>query len=75
MASQPRDHRKYQFKRPDGTIIRSGITRRDPEIRERELQRKVNQSGHLDQVGRATTEDAARAWEKRQRKGTPPGGR
>ena len=32
MASQPRDHRKYQFKRPDGTIIRSGITRRDPQV-------------------------------------------
>ena len=75
MAGEPRNHRKYQFKRPDGTIIRSGITRRNPQTRERELQRGVNRSGHLEQVGRATTEEAARAWEKRQRKGTPPGGR
>ncbi len=72
---QSRDYRKYQFKRPDGTIIRSGITRRDPAIRERELQRTVSRSGHLGQVGRATTEAGARDWEKRQRKGTPPGGR
>ena len=73
--AKPRNYRKYQFKRPDGTIIRSGITRRDPSIRERELQRTVNRSGHLAQVGRATTEEGARDWEKRQQKGTPPGGR
>lgn len=75
MTNTPRDHRKYQFERPDGTIIRKGITRRDLQVRERELQRDVHQRGRIRQVGRATTEDAARAWEKRQLKGTPPGGR
>ena len=75
MARQPRDHRKYHLKGPDNTIIRSGISKRPLSIREREHQRDVAPRGRIEQVGRATTEEAARAWEKRQRKGTPAGGR
>ncbi|MYA19856.1 MAG: hypothetical protein F4Z25_06255 [Chloroflexi bacterium] len=75
MAGKPRNYSKYQFKDRSGRIIRSGITRRDPQVRERELQREVNRSGHLEKVGRRTTKQAAREWEDRQQKGTPPGGR
>ena len=71
----PRDTAKYQFVNPKGQIIRSGITKRPLEERERELQRTENPKGHIRQAGRRTTDEAARAWEKRQHKGTPPGGR
>ena len=37
-----RTHRKYQLENPDGTIIRSGITKRPLEVREGELQREEN---------------------------------
>ena len=70
-----RDHARYQFKRPDGTIIRSGITKRDTSLREGELKRKFNKRGTIHQVGPRVTEQSARDWERRQRKGTPPGGR
>ena len=70
-----RNYRKYKFKKPDGTIIRSGITRRPLEVRERELQREVSRSGRIEQDGRAVTQKAAREWEDRQRTGTPPGGK
>ena len=70
-----RNYRKYKFVRPDGTIARSGITRRPLPVRERELQREVNPRGHIVQDGRATTYAAAREWEDRQRTGTPPGGK
>ena len=70
-----RNYRKYKFVRPDGTVARSGITRRELEIREKELQREVNREGRVVQVGRATSEKAAREWEDRQHTGTPPGGK
>lgn len=59
--SKPRDTYKYQFK--DGNkILHGGITD-DLERREREHQQKWS-GGHIKQVGRKTTEDAARNWEK-----------
>ena len=73
MANKPRDTAKYQLV-DNGRIIRSGITKRPLEVRERELKREEGR-GTVRQVGRRTTDEAARAWEKRQRKGTPPGGR
>jgi len=75
MAGEPRDTAKYRFLDSNGRVIRSGITRRPLDQRERELQREVNSRGRMQQVGRRTTDAAARVWEKRQPKGTPPGGR
>ena len=60
MASK-RDTFKYGFK--DGRkIVHGGITN-DLERREEEHQQKWPK-GHIKQVGRKTTEDAAREWEK-----------
>ena len=75
MSQNPRDTAKYRFRRPDGTIIRSGISRRPLPERESELRRESNRRGTIEQVGRRTTDGGARAWEKRQRTGTPPGGK
>ncbi len=72
--AEPRDTAKYQFRDERGRIVRSGITKRDLEVRERELQRETGIAGTTSQVGRRTTDSAAREWERRQRKGTPPGG-
>ena len=56
-----RDTYKYQFK-VGNKIIHGGITNHLAR-REAEHQRKWP-SGHIKQVGRRTTEEGARAWEK-----------
>jgi len=71
-----RNHRKYELLDEHGNIIRKGITRRPLEEREAELRRTENNpKARIRQVGRATTPEAAREWERKQRTGTPPGGR
>ena len=61
--TNPRDTYKYEFK--DGRkLVHKGITN-DLERREAEHQQKWPK-GHIRQVGRRTTEEAARAWEKEQ---------
>lgn len=60
-----RDTCKYHFKKGN-KIQHSGITD-DLERREQEHQNKWP-GGHITQVGRRTTEDAAREWEKKQKK-------
>ncbi|MGI9411686.1 MAG: hypothetical protein ACR2OV_16540 [Hyphomicrobiaceae bacterium] len=56
-----RDTYKYQFR--DGRkIVHGGITN-DLERREAEHQQK-HPNGRISQVGRKTTEEAARKWEK-----------
>ena len=65
-----RDTYKYDFK-VGHKIVHSGITR-DLEQREQQHQQRWP-TGHIVQVGRATTEEAARAWEGTKRKTiTPP---
>ena len=56
-----RDTYKYHFK-IGNTIVHSGITN-DLERREQEHQQKWPK-GHIKQVGRKTTEEAARKWEE-----------
>lgn len=56
-----RDTYKYLFK-VGNKIVHGGITN-DLERREKEHQNKWS-SGHIRQVGRVTTEEAARKWEK-----------
>ena len=63
--SKPRDTYKYHFKKGN-KIVHSGITD-DLERREQEHQQKWS-NGHIKQVGRKTTEDAAREWEGDQEK-------
>jgi predicted GIY-YIG superfamily endonuclease len=59
--AKPRDTYKYYFK--DGRkIVHGGITK-DLERREQEHQQKWPK-GHIVQVGRCTTEEAAREWEE-----------
>ena len=60
-----RDMYKYHFK-VGNKIVHSGITN-DLERREIEHQQKWSK-GHIKQVGRRTTEDSARKWEKGQDK-------
>ena len=60
-----RDTYKYHFKQGN-KILHSGITD-DLERREQEHQQKWR-GGHIKQVGRQTTEDAAREWENKQEK-------
>jgi predicted GIY-YIG superfamily endonuclease len=62
---EPRDTYKYHFK-IGNKIVKSGITY-DLERREQEHQRKWPK-GHITQVGRKTTDDAALDWEKYQKK-------
>lgn len=57
-----RDTYKYNFK-VGRKIVHRGITD-DLERREGEHQQKWP-GGHIQQVGRRTTEDAARDWEKK----------
>ncbi len=57
-----RDTIKYHFK-VGRKIVHGGITE-DLERREQEHQEKWPE-GHIRQVGRRTTEDAAREWEKK----------
>lgn len=64
--SKPRDTAKYDY-RVRGRIVHSGITKRQLEERARELQTKYG-PGRITQVGRRTTEEAARKWEKTKRK-------
>ncbi len=60
-----RDTYKYHFK-IGNRIDHSGITN-DLERREQEHQQK-RPGGHIKQVGRRTTEEAARKWEEKQKK-------
>lgn len=60
----PRDTRKYRYK-VGNKIVHRGITTRPLEERESEHRQKWPK-GHIEQVGRATTEDAARQWEQDQ---------
>lgn len=64
-----RDTHKYHLKRGN-RIIRSGITN-DPDRREKEHQRDYGKDVHIQTVGRRTTRDGARDWEKGQKRGTP----
>lgn len=59
--AKKRDTYKYVFK-VGNKIVRGGITK-DLEQREQEHRRKWP-NGHIVQVGRRTTEEAARKWEK-----------
>ena len=67
MAQKKRDTYKYDFVTKKGKILHSGITK-DVERREPELRRQYGKTGHIRQVGRRTTEEAAREWEKRKKK-------
>ena len=67
MAS--RDTFKYHLKRGN-KIIRSGITN-DLDRREDEHQREFGEDVHVIKVGRATTREGAKDWEKEQKRGTP----
>ena len=67
-----RDTYKYHYK-IGNKILKSGITD-DLDRREGEHQQD-HPKGHITQVGHRTTEDAARDWEEKQPKGTPPGGK
>ena len=67
MAS--RDTFKYHLKRGN-KIIRSGITN-DLDRREDEHQREFGEDVHVIKVGRATTRESAKDWEKEQKRGTP----
>lgn len=60
MSNTPRDTYKYQFK-VGNKIVHGGITK-DLERREKEHQQEYP-DGHIKQVGRRTTEEAAREWE------------
>jgi predicted GIY-YIG superfamily endonuclease len=60
---KPRLYYKYQFKLGN-KIVHEGITK-DLERREQEhRQRRGWGKGHINQVGRRTTEQAAREWEE-----------
>ena len=61
VVGKPRDTYKYQFK-VGNKIVHGGITK-DLDRREDEHQQRWPK-GHIRQVGRRTTEDAAREWEK-----------
>ena len=63
-----RDTYKYHLKQGD-KIIRSGITN-DLDRREKEHQRNYGKDVHVQQVGRRTTREDAREWEKKKRRGT-----
>ncbi len=63
MMANPRNINKYQFK--VGKKIFHKVITDDLERREQEHQQKWPK-GHIRKVGRATTEDAARKWEKKQ---------
>ena len=65
-----RDTYKYHFKRGN-RIVHVGITN-DLERREGEHRQSFGDDGHIRQVGRATTRDAALKWEREQAaKGRP----
>lgn len=58
---KPRNYHKYYYK-IGNKIVHGGITN-DLERREQEHQQKWPK-GHIKQVGRVTTEEAARKWEE-----------
>jgi len=58
-----RDTYKYYFKMGN-KIVHGGITN-DLERREQEHKQKWSSKGHITQVGRCTTEEAAREWGKK----------
>ena len=58
---KPRSYHKYHFKKGN-KIVHGGITK-DLERREKEHQQEWP-NGHIKQVGRKTTEEAARKWEE-----------
>ena len=58
---KPRDTHKYLYK-IGNKIVHGGITN-DLDRREEEHQEKWHK-GHIFKVGRRTTEEAAREWEK-----------
>ena len=60
--AKPRNTYKYYFK-VGKKIVHGGITD-DLERREKEHQQKWSK-GHIKQVGRCTTEEAAEKWEKK----------
>lgn len=62
---KPRTHFKYDFI-VEGRIAHSGITN-DLNRRGQEHKRKYGK-GRIKQVGRRTTENAAREWEKTKKK-------
>jgi len=62
---KPRNYYKYDFK-IGNKIIHSGITK-DLERREPEHKQKWPK-GHIVQIGRRTTEEAARKWEETKQK-------
>ena len=64
-----RDTHKYHLKQGN-KIIRSGITN-DLDRREKEHQQEYGKDVHITKVGRATTRESARDWEKDQKRGTP----
>lgn len=61
-----RDTYKYHFKK-GSKIVHTGITN-DLERREQEHKQDFGESGHIKQVGRVTTRDAALKWESDQAK-------
>ena len=61
MAHKPRNWYKYKFK-VGNKIVHRGITE-DLERREQEHRQRWPK-GHIVQVGKRTTEDAARKWEE-----------
>ena len=65
MGMGKRDTYKYDFKKGQ-KIVHSGMTI-DLDRREAELEQRWP-GGHIVQVGRKTTEEAAREWEKSKRK-------
>jgi predicted GIY-YIG superfamily endonuclease len=67
--SKPRNTYKYDFKVAK-KIVHSGITS-DLERREQEHKQRWPK-GHIVQVGRATTEDAALKWEETKHKTITP---
>ena len=60
--AKKRDTYKYQYK--IGNKIKHGGITNDLERREQEQQQKWPK-GHIYQVGRMTTEEAAREWEEK----------
>ena len=59
--AKKRDTYKYKFK-IGNKVVHGGITE-DLERREKEHQQKWP-NGHIKQIGRRTTEEAAQNWEK-----------
>jgi hypothetical protein len=66
---KPRDNYKYDFK-VGNKIVHSGKTK-DLDRREQEHKQRWP-NGHIVQVGRATTDDAARKWEETKQKTITP---